>query len=201
MNKERINTKKGKKNYQRSLNTPMRSIQHSLMKQRECPFLDHTQNWNHDWITMTTNQSPSTTTRATPVWSHLFPPGKIKAQLTRENDVGKLSQGAIQLISISSALFLQHIVQNAAATTTTTTTHHQMLTIQDIQNASPENVRDHLGDIQEVSAPKRRKRTSITNRTNLPNMDAATRNQVTAITTAVPGQAGITVVQDDDDYD
>ena len=91
---------------------------------------------------MTTNESPSTTTRATPIWDHLFPSGKIKAQLTRVDDVGKLSQGAIQLISISSALFLQHIVQNAAAaaattnatmTTTTTTattteTHNQMLT-------------------------------------------------------------------------
>ena len=176
---------------------------------------DHSITKIQHWITMTTNESPSTTTRSTPIWDHLFPSGKIKAQLTRVDDVGKLSQGAIQLISISSALFLQHIVQNAAAaaattnatmTTTTTTattteTHNQMLTIQDIQNASPENVRDHMGDIQEMSAPKRRKRTNITIRTKLPNLDAATQNQVTIITSATPGLTGITVIQDNDDYD
>ena len=103
----------------------MRFIRHLLMTLKECLFLHPFGNRNHDWITMTTNQSPLMTTHATPIWNHLFPPGKIKAQLTREDDVGKLSQGAIQLISISSALFLQQIVQNAvanAAATTTTTT-------------------------------------------------------------------------------
>ena len=177
---------------------------------------DHSITKIQHWITMTTNQSPSTTTRATPIWDHLFPSGKIKAQLTRVDDVGKLSQGAIQLISISSALFLQHIVQNAAAAATTTTnatmttttttattteTHTQVLTIQDIQNASPENVRDHMGDIQEMSTQKRRKRTNFTIRTKLPNLEAATQNQVTIITTATPDLTGITVIQDNDDYD
>lgn len=127
-------------------------------------------------------------------WFQLFPPGKIKAQLTRDANVGKLSKKAIDLASISSALFLQQIVVNAASAATST----NEVTLHDIQKACPEFLQDiFLETVPVVS--KRRKKTATVRQTT--KLNAATLNQVLVVEADHAAASEIKVIEDDEDYD
>jgi hypothetical protein len=144
-----------------------------------------------------------------PDWSNLFPHCKIKAQLTRDDDVGRLSQKTIQLISISSALFLEHIVRKAVAIMASK--DKEALTLLNLRDATDPFLHHVLDGITEESAPKRiRKRTLATKQNKLqaempykPSVvDVFTLNRVVE-STSFNGSTSqvIEVIQDVEDYD
>jgi hypothetical protein len=138
-------------------------------------------------------------------WSSLFPPGKIKAQLTRDDEVGRLSQKTIQLISISSALFVKQIVGKA-----TESKQNQALTLLSIRDATAPFLHDVLGGISEESAPKRIRKTTVATKENRvlleksqsSKFDESTLNRVVEETAyaTLPSQM-MKVIEDDEDYD
>lgn len=127
-------------------------------------------------------------------WFQLFPPGKIKAQLTRDANVGKLSKKAIDLASISSALFLQQIVVNAASVATSA----NEVTLHDIRKACPEFLHDLFLETVPVVSKKRKKTATVRQTTKL---DAATLNQVLVVEADHAAASEMKVIQDDEDYD
>ena len=136
-------------------------------------------------------------------WSNLFPPGKIKAQLTRDDEVGRLSQKTIQLISISSALFVKQIVGKATASQ-----QNQALTLPSIRDATAPFLHDVLDGISEESAPKRIRKLTMATKQNRGLLEKSSRLDVSTLNEVVEATADATlpsqmmkVIEDDEDYD